>query len=137
MNASPAPAKKIINYIYKVISYPFTKSFISADSLKTIVDKGRYAFFSSQIKPDGGFGADDTSVNIIKLICKEAWGSYKEVATVQSDGKTWGTLKSKLYCSNNYWVVKFKVGETLKLEICNITKILNGKIGIPLVNHNG
>ena len=52
---------------------------------------------------------DDTSVNVVRLCCKQAWGSFREVASVTSGTKPWGTPRIKRVCPTDFWIVSYKV----------------------------
>ena len=85
-------------------------------------------------KPD----YDDTSVNGIRLLCKQAWDGFPEADSVTSATMIWGEEQNKLYCPDDYWIVAFRVSN--KHDITHITMVyaslckrcLNAKILVRL-----
>ena len=76
----------------------------------------------SQIEPARGSG-DDTAVNVIRLLCKQAWGGFPEVGNVTSGTMYWGDEHSKVYCPDDYWIVAFKVNNVIH-DCIRITLLL-------------
>ena len=66
----------------------------------------------SQIEPYQGNG-DDTAVNAIRLLCKQALDGFPEVSSVTSATMRWGKLQPKLYCPDDYWIVAFRVSNMI------------------------
>ena len=66
----------------------------------------------SQIQPDQGY-YDDTAVNVIRLLCKQAWDGFPEVSSVTSATMHWGEEQPKLYCPDDYWIVAFRVSNMI------------------------
>ena len=66
----------------------------------------------SQIEPYQGNG-DDTAVNVIRLLCKQAWDGFPEVSSVTSATMRWGEEQPKLYCPDDYWIVAFRVSNMI------------------------
>ena len=66
----------------------------------------------SQIEPAQGRG-DDTAVNVIRLLCKQAWGGFPVVGSVTSDTMPWGNEQPRIYCPDNYWIVAFQVNNMI------------------------
>ena len=56
---------------------------------------------------------DDTAVNVIRLLCKQAWGSFPEVDNVTSATMIWGDVQPKVYCPDDYWIVAFRVSKMM------------------------
>ena len=61
-----------------------------------------------QIEPYQG-SDDDTAVNMIRLLCKQAVGDILEVGSVESSYANWGNVQQKVYCPDDYWIVAYRV----------------------------
>ena len=69
-------------------------------------------FFQIQIESGQGDG-DDTAVNVIRLLCKQAWGDFLEAGSVTSATQSWGDWQSPIYCPADYWIVAYRVRHVL------------------------
>jgi hypothetical protein len=61
-----------------------------------------------KIHPPQGSG-DDTAVNVIRLLCLQAWSPFSEVAAITSNTMTWGNMEEKLFCPRDFWIVQFRL----------------------------
>ena len=99
----------IITLINKLLSYLYivNKLIILLTTRQQATWIGHF-----QIEPYQG-DEDDSAVNVIRLLCKQAWDDFPEVSNVTSATMYWGTAHEKIYCPKDYWIVALRVSSMI------------------------